>query len=582
MMIGASLYITLCSAKNRILQRLRRLREPRYLIGAVVGAAYIYFSFFARLRGRNAVGRRPRSVGVGPPVSPEEFARIGPAIGALALFIVACLAWLLPMNSGMLEFSDAEVEVLFTAPVSRRSLILHRLMRSQLGLLFTAVVTSIFYPGAAAGRVQWALAMWIVLATSRVYFTGVTLARGRLTGALSQKSAVRGAVWAPVVVSVVALIAVGQVLVRDFYQTPPAAFADAVSRLGAMYSSGPTAILLWPFLALVRPLAAQGIWNFLALLLQALAVLVVTTVWVMQTDHALQDVAESASQQRATKATAASPSIRARGGLALAPVGRPETVFLWKNGTSMIRATSGLALFRYFVPLIALSVMISTAIMSARDAHGLAATLCTIAIGVAAFAAVLGPQVVRTDLRSDLRHLEILKTWPVRPAAVVRGEMLCPAVVLTSVIWLAILCAGILSAAGFPQMPVSLRVISAAAAAVLAPAFVGAQLTVQNAAAVFFPAWVPQGDQRPRGLDAMGQRLIMLAGVLLSVIVMFLPGAIAAGILWFALYRFLGAAIAPVAAIVCTAIVGIEVLAATELLGPAYERLDILSVERAE
>jgi hypothetical protein len=29
-------------------------------------------------------------------------------------------------------------------------------------------------------------------------------------------------------------------------------------------------------------------------------------------------------------------------------------------------------------------------------------------------------------------------------------------------------------------------------------------------------------------------------------------------------------------------IVGVEVLGATEMLGPAFERLDILSVERAE
>ena len=38
-MIGASLYIIGCSAKNRVRMRLRRLREPRYLIGAIVGAA---------------------------------------------------------------------------------------------------------------------------------------------------------------------------------------------------------------------------------------------------------------------------------------------------------------------------------------------------------------------------------------------------------------------------------------------------------------------------------------------------------------------------------------------------------------
>ena len=50
-MLGASLYVIVCSARNRLRMRLRRLREPRYLAGAVVGAAYLYFSFFGRLRG---------------------------------------------------------------------------------------------------------------------------------------------------------------------------------------------------------------------------------------------------------------------------------------------------------------------------------------------------------------------------------------------------------------------------------------------------------------------------------------------------------------------------------------------------
>ena len=49
-----------------------------------------------------------------------------------------------------------------------------------------------------------------------------------------------------------------------------------------------------------------------------------------------------------------------------------------------------------------------------------------------------------------------------------------------------------------------------------------------------FPAWVPLGSQRPRGLDAMGQRLIMLAATWLLLVVMALPGAIAGGIVWFA------------------------------------------------
>src|ERR1051326_7115043 len=107
-MVSASLYITLCSAKNRLLQRLRRLREPRYLIGAVVGAAYLYFSFFARMRGRSvSVGPRRRGGG-GPSFSLDQFGRMATAAGGIALFIVAALAWLLPTDGGILDFAYAE------------------------------------------------------------------------------------------------------------------------------------------------------------------------------------------------------------------------------------------------------------------------------------------------------------------------------------------------------------------------------------------------------------------------------------------------------------------------------------------
>jgi len=561
-----------------MLARLRRLREPRYLVGAIVGGAYLYFTVFARTRGRSAATARSRRGGA-PPFPLDQAAAVATSVGGLVLFGGAALAWLLPVSSGMLDFSDAEVDVLFTAPVSRRALIVHRLMRAQLGLLFTAIVTSLFYPSAPLGRLRWAVAMWIALSTARVYFTGVTLSRSRLTAA---SASARRVAWAPVVVSLAALAIVGTALVRAFVDYHPADAAGAIAPIESLYSSGATAVLLWPFRVLIRPLSTTGLVPFVLSLVPAIAVLGATAVWVMQTDAALQDVAEDASRQRASKAAAAAPAIRARGGFRLAPSGSAELVFLWKNMTAMLRGTSGFALFRYFVPLIVAVVGMSTALMSARQASGLGMTLCSLAVFVAAFLVVLGPQILRTDLRSDLRHLEVLKTWPVRAAAVIRGEMLCPAVVLTSVVWLALTCATILSAAGFPNLAFGWRMAGASGAFVLGPALIAAQLAVQNAAAVFFPAWVPQGDQRPRGLDAMGQRLIMLAGVILCVLIFFLPGALAAAILWFAFYRWMGAAIVPIAALVCAAIVGVEVLATTELLGPAFERLDILSVERAE
>ena len=59
-MVGAFLYLTACSFKNRLRRRLQRLREPRYVIGLLVGLAYFYVVFFRRSgRGRRPTMSRP-------------------------------------------------------------------------------------------------------------------------------------------------------------------------------------------------------------------------------------------------------------------------------------------------------------------------------------------------------------------------------------------------------------------------------------------------------------------------------------------------------------------------------------------
>src|SRR5580765_8072123 len=122
-MFSASLYIIVCSFRNRL--RVRLLRQPRYFIGAIAGAAYLYFSFFARFRtSRSSAARR----GGRPPRLPQSMAAllaVAPSLGGLALMIAAAGAWLFPMDSSMLEFSDAEQQFLFPAPVSRRQLLVY-------------------------------------------------------------------------------------------------------------------------------------------------------------------------------------------------------------------------------------------------------------------------------------------------------------------------------------------------------------------------------------------------------------------------------------------------------------------------
>ena len=80
----------------------------------------------------------------------------------------------------------------------------------------------------------------------------------------------------------------------------------------------------------------------------------------------------------------------------------------------------------------------------------------------------------------------------------------------------------------------------------------------------------------------MGQRLIVLAGTWVALALMIFPGAAAAGILWLVLGRVLGPLVVVLGALICAATLLTESVAATEALGPLYERIDLTDIEKGE
>jgi hypothetical protein len=217
--------------------------------------------------------------------------------------------------------------------------------------------------------------------------------------------------------------------------------------------------------------------------------------------------------------------------------------------------------------------------IAGRGASATIGVFAIIGVGMSTF---VGPLILRIDLRQDLQHLELLKTWPIRASALVRGEMLWPGVLLASVVWVMTALALYLSTAVFSEASLILRISVAAAVCLVAPALIAVQLTIHNAAALVFPAWVAFGSWRARGVDAVGQRLIVVGLTTLLLALAAAPGAIAGAIVWFAFNQFIGPAALIPAGAACAAVIGLEVLVTTEALGPAYERLDLTSVERAE
>src|SRR4051812_34589893 len=103
-MNSALVFLTTRSIWNAVLARLRRLRQPKYLIGVVVGALYFYWIFTGPMRGGRGI-RPPRGVeNLQFRASDLELLLTGAAF--VLLLAVILTAWILPSSRAALTFSE--------------------------------------------------------------------------------------------------------------------------------------------------------------------------------------------------------------------------------------------------------------------------------------------------------------------------------------------------------------------------------------------------------------------------------------------------------------------------------------------
>ena len=576
---AALIYLRFTSMAGRIRFRLQRLRQPKYLIGSIVGVAYIYYFFLRR------VGR---SYNPGVPAFTGDVPELLPSLAALGLACVALASWLLPRSRAGLNFTEAEIAFLFPAPIKRRTLIHYRLVSSQVALAFTALILSLFsnrWRFLGGNAVTHAFGWWIMLATINLHFAGSSFAITRLMD--RGVTSLRRRLITLAIVAVVLVATVGW-LARSV-RLPDAndlAGASAVSHyLSTVLTSGPLAWLLAiPKLA-VAPFLAPDVRGFALALPAAVLLLVAHYVWVLRTEVAFEEVSLARAEKRAARLQAfqkGNTSVRKpsrkvrRDPFLLRAAGRPEVAFLWKN------LLAGASYLRPRTAIIAAVVIVAgcTWLANASAYRPLLGMVLTLALLAGGMALVLGPQLIRQDLRADLRNADMLKTYPLRGWQVVLGEMLMPLVVLSVVLWLCILAVVVaLPAREIAGMTPSLRVAAGIGVALLAPPVCALQLLVQNGVAVIFPAWAESaGNRIERGLDVMGQRIIFLVGQIVVAAVALIPGAIVGAIVYFLgawlVGPFAGAAFAVVGVLF---ILCVELAVGIRLIGAQFERFDLSS-----
>lgn len=580
-MIGALVYLQLTSLRNSLRQRLLRLKNPRYLFGALAGAFYFYLviarHFFRPGAGLGVHRFSVESTGLAELIEP---------VAAFVLFTVLVLSWIIPSGRAALAFTETEASFLFPAPISRRSLIHFKLFQWQLAILITSLVLSLLSQRwAFLGGSIWthALGWWLIFSFSNFHIVAASFTSDRLA-ALGVTPLRRRLVIAAVL-SVIFFVAI--IWIRQHLSGPEsedlANAASTLRYLDHLLEAPPIGWLLWPFRLVVRPFLAGDPILFLQSLWPVLLLCAAQYIWVIRSEVAFEEGSLALAQRRAErlnarrqgKLSSRPASVQARREpFKLNPLGRPALAFLWTN---LIAAGP-----RYY----ARSWMILAAVMIGAEGWLLSqphlrpfVKVVSIAAGsIGAYGLLLGPILIRRGAQRLIQRLDQMKAYPIRGWEVIFGELLSPITLLSAAEWILLALVSIAAGNGVLDKAITplLAASGAAGLALLVPPLIGLMFGINFVGILYFPAWLVSA-QPGVGIEKSGQRLIFLVGYLVVLIVCLAPALGLAGLVFF-LSRLLVDSLA--FGIVLTAVIAAGVLAAEFAamiwwLGNRYERFDI-------
>jgi ABC-2 type transport system permease protein len=561
--IRAFWFVTSRSFKNRILLRLRRLRNVRYLISFIAGLAYLWFMFFRRM------WMAPHRVNVSTFPTNSVFVDVA----AVCVLLAVILVWAWPEQSGGLTFSQAEIQFLFPAPISRRRLLLYKIFRQQPQILISATMMTIF--GLRQARF---FGLWITFAVLSSYFTMVALARARLK--------LMGIGFLGRLIGVTILIVLlGAVFVHAFHISgmSSAEIQDARAAFRAIDSPLHTpliaTILFIPRFfasALLPQSIAQQAASCAALLVLGAIFLALAAQMNVHFEEASIRASErhvARIARRRGQRTGRFVMFRNMPPLFRLRTKRPEVAIVWKN---LIASTRISAAWIAVIVVIAAMMLIPNLITGQEFLRGVGATL---ALCFAGFFPFFGSQMFSQDLRLELPDMELLKSFPISGERLVAAEIATP-LLLTSVVEMILLSiAAVMTYRSHAPLP--LGFFGTPQFVVVALLFTipicAAQLVIRNAVVVLIPGWAVRSGEDQRGFVVIGQRLVLLGGNLLVLLFTLIPAALLF-IPAFLLSRayFAGsAAVMAVATMPSVALLVFEVWMAIKFLGAQFDKVDV-------
>ena len=581
--VNALAYLVTRSFVNGVLFRLRRLRQPKYLLGAILGAAYFYF-YFGRFL---AVSRMPWGAESGP-ASPH-----GLEIGAAILFVATIvLSWILPASRAAIAFTEAEIAFLFPAPITRRTLVIMRLVKSQFALLLFSAFMTLLSGRFHLGSEVWMRigGWWVIMNTLNMHRLGASFALQRLR----ERGMADGKRRVLVVLVLVAFVVLVEFMRRSLPPPPDLATAlrgggEITNYIVQLLHTGPLRYVLAPFKLVVAPNFAHEGVTFLRALLPALGIMALHFIWVVRADVSFEDASIEAAKKRAAfLAARGRGELRARGKSdkartplwRLCPTGFAPIAFIWK---SLLKSGGRRTLGRWA----AFFAVLAAGAFALGRVEDLTKPLVVTAfiIGGGCYIALLISfvmigELAAAQLRQGIATMDLLKTYPIPGWQIALGELAGP-VLLGSLMQWCSLGIGLMLHSIAPPLHSHLGTIAAVAGgiALLLPIFNLSTAILPCAGALLYPGWFRPQESTGPGIENTGMKLILGIAQLLAVVVAMIPVAFFGAVAFFTVAKFTTAAEWQALAAGSTAmlILAMETGLGIAWLGSLYDKFDVSS-----
>lgn len=319
-----------------------------------------------------------------------------------------------------IAFSPAEIDFLFSGPFSRRHLVAYKMFKLVLGSLLGGVLFSLwlnrivgFFPTAVAGAT-------LALIFINLLTTVVSLVRD-----IVQE---RSFTIIRRVATLLLFGGIGGVIV--YLQKHDLTSRDGLQQLGTLT---PVRIITAPARVFAHVCAARSFPEFSMWVGACLGMIAGAACGVLALDKGYMEAALNASQRRAQRLSRATRGMSVNTGKPMKALNVPGVAALGPGGAivkrqllTAIRGSRGWIFALVFA--VGYGYLMSRIAGGPRGAAGITALIPGLAILL-----MMLPQTLRFDFRSDLDHLDWLKTLPMTAMTISLAELAVPTLILSLV-----------------------------------------------------------------------------------------------------------------------------------------------------